>query len=186
MSQQEMHFDEINRDRPAPSSAEYQDAPHYEEINHDSPFSSPADYEGVPHHNDSFIGSFGQKLSGRETRKTITLDQRLLLAIISLVLLMLMSFVGIGLALVTGGGDPTAGGNNFTIVHAFEPRPDFGPADGMVPPPSVVYWSTHVPAHAHHWMAAPTVLPMFALVFITFAITVVVINVLFHRSAQRS
>jgi hypothetical protein len=178
MSQQEMHFDEFSRDRLASSSAQYQDAPHYEEINRDRPPSSSSDEEGVPHYNDAFIGSFGQKLSGQETRKTITLDQRLVLAIISLLLLMLMSLIGIGLALVTdGGGEITRG-------HAFRPGPDFGPGGGMVPPPDVMY--THFPAHAHYWMAAPTVLPMFVFVFLTFAIAVIVINALFHRSTQRS
>ena len=179
MSQQEMHFDEFSHERLASSSAQYQDAPHYEEINRDRPASSSSeDEEGVPHYNDAFIGSFGQKLSGQETRKTITLDQRLVLAIISLLLLMLMSLVGIGLALVIGGG------GEITRVHAFRPGSDFGPGDGMVPPPDGMY--TQFPAHAHHWTAAPPVLPMFVLVFITFTIAVIVINVLFHRSAQRS
>jgi hypothetical protein len=42
------------------------------------------------------------------------------------------------------------------------------------------------PIHVHHWTAAPAVLPMFVLVFITFTLAVLVINALFYRSFQRS
>lgn len=189
MSQQAMHFDEMNRDESASSSADDQNALHYEEIPHEEiprerPSSSSAEYEEGPQHHDFFMGSFGQKLSGRDTRQMITLDHRLVLAIVSLVLLMLMSFVGIGLALVTGGGGPTPAGGDVMFVHVFRHRPDFVSGDGMAPPPEVVYSS--VPVHVHHWTATPAVLPMFVLVFITFTLAVLAINVIFSRSAQRS
>ena len=184
MSQQAMHFGEINPDGSASSSADDQDALHYEEIPREGP-SSSAEYEGSAQHHDFFIGSFGQKLSGQDTRQPIILDQRLVLAIVSLLLLMLMSFVGIGLALVTGGVSPIPAGGDVIFVHGFRHRPDFGqPMDGMAPPPSIVY--SPDPIHVHHWAAAPAVLPMFALVFITFTLAVLVINVLFYRSVQRS
>jgi|SRR5215471_8556196 len=183
MSQQAMHFSEMNRDETASSSAADQNTLHYEEIPRENPISSSAEYEENPQHHDSFIGSFGQKLSGRDTRQTIALDQRLVLAIISLVLLMLMSFVGIGLALVTSWGLIPTGGD-VMFVHAFRHRPDFVPVDGMPPPPDVVYSS--VPIHVHHWTGASAVLPMFVLVFITFTLAVLAINMIFSRSAQRS
>ncbi len=184
MSQQAMQFGEMNGNESASSSADDQNAPHNEEISRERPSSSSAEYEEGPQHHDSFNSSFGQKLSGRDTRQTITLDHRLVLAIVSLVLLMLMSFVGIGLALITGGGGPTAAGGDVMFVHVFRHRPDFVSGDGMTSPPDVVYSS--VPVHVHHWMAASAVLPMFVLVFITFTLAVLAINVIFSRSAQRS
>ncbi len=184
MSQQAMHFDAMNRDESASSPADDQNALHYEEIPREKPTSSSAEYEEGPQHHDFFMGSFGQKLSGRDTRQMITLDHRLVLAIVSLVLLMLMSFVGIGLALVTGGGGPTVAGGDVMFVHVFRHRPDFVSGDGMAPPPEAVYSS--FPVHVHHWTAASAVLPMFVLVFITFTLAVLAINVIFSRSAQRS
>jgi len=184
MSQQAMHFDEINPDGSASSSAGNQDALHYEEIPRERP-SSSAEYEGSAQHHDFFIGSFGQKLSGQDTRHPIILDQRLVLAIVSLLLLMLMSLVGIGLAMVTGAGSPTPAGGEAIFIHGFRHRPDFGqPGFGMGPPPPMVYSSG--PVYVHHWTAAPAVLPMFVLVFITFTLAVLAINVLFYRSFQRS
>ena len=184
MSQQAMHFGEMNGNESASSSAGDQNALHDEEIPRERPSSSSAEYEEGPQHHDFFNSSFGQKLSGRDTRQAITLDHRLVLAIVSLVLLMLMSFVGIGLALVTGGGGPTPAGGDVMFGHVFRHRPDFVSGDGMASPPDVVY--SPVPMHVHHWTAASAVLPMFVLVFITFTLAVLAINVIFSRSAQRS
>jgi hypothetical protein len=184
MSQQAMHFGEISPDGSASSSADNQDALHYEEIPHERP-SSSAEYEGSAQHHDFFIGSFGQKLSGQDTRQPIILDQQLVLAIVSLLLLMLMSFVGIGLALVTGAGSPTPAGSDVIFIHGFRHGPDFGqPIDAMGPPPPMVY--SPGPVYVHHWTVSPAVLPMFVLVFITFTLAVLAINVLFYRSVQRS
>ena len=184
MSQQAMHFGEINPDGSASSSADDQDALHYEEIPRERP-SSSAEYEGSAQHHDSFIGSFGQKLSGQDTRQTIIKDQRLVLAIVSILSLMLMSLVGIGLALVTGAASPTPAGSDAFFFHGFRHRHDFGqPGFGMGSPPPMVYSSG--PVYVHHWTAAPAVLPMFVLVFITFTLAVLAINMLFYRSVQRS
>jgi len=183
MSQQAMHFGEIIPDGSA-SPADDQDALHYQEIPPERP-SSSTEYEGSAQHHDFFIGSFGQKLSGQDTRQTIIKDQRLVLAIVSILSLMLMSLVGIGLALVTGGASPTPAGSDVIFIHGFRHRPDFGqPGFGMEPPPPMVYSSG--PVYVHHWTAAPAVLPMFVLVFVTFTLAVLTINMLFYRSVQRS
>ncbi|HLQ29802.1 MAG TPA: hypothetical protein VK140_11280 [Ktedonobacteraceae bacterium] len=78
MSQQQMNFDEINRDESASYTAGYEEPPHY------NTYSS---------------GSFGQKLSGHESGRTPTAGQRLALAIVSLVLLLLMFFAIVAVAL---------------------------------------------------------------------------------------
>ena len=183
MSQQVMHSGEMNRHESASNSADVQDSLHNEEIQYERA-SSSAGYEGDGHQHDFFISSSGQKLSSRDARRATILDQRLVLAIVSLVSLMLMSSLGIGLALVTGAGGSTPAGDNGMFVHAFRHRHDFGPWDGMGSPPVMLY--SPAPVHVHHWIAAPDVLPMFVLVYITFTLAVLAINLLFSRNIQRS
>jgi hypothetical protein len=77
MSQQ-MNFDEINRDEHASYTAGHEETPRYQDY-------SP--------------GSFGQKLTGHEAGRNATPGQRLALAIVSLVLLMLMALILVGAAL---------------------------------------------------------------------------------------
>jgi hypothetical protein len=65
---QQMNFDEINRDESASYAAGYE----------------------IPRNRDEAPGWFGQKLSGQEAGQAPTAGQRLALAIVSLLLLMLM------------------------------------------------------------------------------------------------
>jgi hypothetical protein len=71
MAYQHMHFDESDRDQPALYAAGY------EEVSRDQ---------------DEAFGPAGQKLSGQEAQQAPTTAQRLALAIVSLVLLMLIFF----------------------------------------------------------------------------------------------
>jgi len=80
MSQQEMDYGETNRDRPN--------------------FSYPG-YEGASYANSYSAGSYGQKLSGHSVGRTATSGQRLVLAIISMILLMIMTFGLIAIAIAT-------------------------------------------------------------------------------------
>src|SRR5712691_10331630 len=75
MSQQEMHYGEISRDRPG---------------------ASYSGYEGVP-----LSGTYGEKLSGPAVGKAATAGQRLALAIVSLAMLMAMTFGLIGILVAT-------------------------------------------------------------------------------------
>ncbi len=77
MSQQRMNFDENHRDEPTSYSAEYEEVPHY---NMDS------------------SGSLRLKLTPRGADNAPAIGQRLALAIVSLVVLMLTLFVRVGLA----------------------------------------------------------------------------------------
>ncbi len=74
MSQQEMHYEEQNSHRV--------DKVH-------------ASYDGLPPHESQqqqFGGFYGQKLSEPVSARTPTVGQRLLLAIVSLIMLMIMTF----------------------------------------------------------------------------------------------
>jgi hypothetical protein len=75
MSQQEMNYGELNRDR--------------------SGFSQGG-YEGIPH-----SSIYGEKLSGHAVGRVPSATQRLVLAIASLVMLMMMTFGLIGIAVAT-------------------------------------------------------------------------------------
>jgi hypothetical protein len=98
MSQQEMHYDEIDRDRAG---------------------SSYAGYEGVPHFNyDYSAGSYGQKLSGRLLSSAPTAGQRLVLALVSIVMLMIMTFGLIWIGIATNG-DALAGFLLFFLLILF-------------------------------------------------------------------
>ncbi len=74
---------------------------HSEQINRDGPASYSAGYEEAPHPSTYSIGTFGQKLPGHTTGTAPTAGQRLALAIISILVLTFMSFVGIGLSFLT-------------------------------------------------------------------------------------
>ncbi len=80
MSQQEIDSGEMNRDRPD---------------------FSYVGYEGVSHGESYSAGSYGQKLSVHSVGKAATSGQRLVLAIISMILLMFMTFGLIAIAIVT-------------------------------------------------------------------------------------
>ena len=80
MSQQEMNYGERGYGGPGPSFG-------YEG---DARFGNAASY-----------GMYGQKLSGQAGGQAATASQRLVLAIVSLVLLMLMTFGLIGVAIAT-------------------------------------------------------------------------------------
>jgi hypothetical protein len=183
MSQQAMHSGETNHDESSSIFVNEQDAHQYEEIPRERPSSSSAEYVGDAHQQDFIPGSVGQKLSERDRRGMIPVDQRLVLAIVSLAMLMLMSFVGIGLALTTGSSTPA--GTEVIFVHGFRHWHDFGPGYGMYPPPPGMYQP--MPVYVHHFAASPSpVLPIFALVYLTFAFVVLAINLIYARSLQRS
>jgi hypothetical protein len=74
---QQMNFDETNRDEPASYAAGYE----------------------IPHR-DEAPGWFGQKLSGQEAGQAPTAGQRLALAIVSLLVLMVMFLAMAAIALV--------------------------------------------------------------------------------------
>ena len=71
----------------------------FEETSHNKQTSYGDGYEEVPHYNTYSSGSFGQKLSGQEVGRTPTTGQRLTLAIVSLVLLLLMFFAIVAVVL---------------------------------------------------------------------------------------
>ena len=80
MSQQEMDYGEMNRDR-----ANF----------------SYVGYEGASYGNSYSAGSYGQKLSGHSVGRAATSGQRLVLAVISMIMLMIMTFGLIVLAIAT-------------------------------------------------------------------------------------
>jgi len=63
----------------------------FDETNRDGPASYSAGYEEVPRYQDHTTGSFGQKLSAQDTGRGPSSGQRLALAIVSVLALMLMS-----------------------------------------------------------------------------------------------
>jgi len=75
MSQQEMSYGEMSRDRPG---------------------SSHSGYEGIP-----LSSTYGEKLSESAIDRTATAGQRLALAIVSLAMLMAMTFGLIGISIGT-------------------------------------------------------------------------------------
>jgi len=64
----------------------------FHETNREGPASYSAGYEEVPLYQDHMTGSFGQKLSGQDTGRGPSSGQRLTLAIVSILALMLMLF----------------------------------------------------------------------------------------------
>jgi hypothetical protein len=185
MSQQAMHSDEMNHDESSSNFAYEQDAPQYEEIPRERPsYSSSREYVGDSHQQDFMPGAVGQKLSGRDIRRMFPGDQRLVLAIVSLAMLMVMGLVGIGLALTTGGS-PTPTGTDVIFVHGFRHWHDFGPGFGGYPPPPMGMYQPE-PVYIHHWAAPSPVLPIFVLAYLTFAFVVLAINLIYARSFQRN
>ncbi len=178
MSQQAMHSDEMHEDGSASVYANDQAAHYHEEITSERP---STEYVEHAHANDFFIGSVGQKLSERDPRRKIV-DQRLILAIASMVLLMAMSCVGIGLALITSSASATPVGDDEMFVHGYRHWHDFGSGDGMMQQQPGMY--SHVPFHAHYWVTTPSVLPTFVLVYITFVLAVLAINLIFARGTR--
>lgn len=69
---------------------------HFDETNRDGPASYSAGYEEVPRYQDHTAGSFGQKLSGQDTGRGPSSGQRLALALVSILALMLMLFAIVG------------------------------------------------------------------------------------------
>lgn len=80
----------------------------YGEFRHGTSATGYTGYEGISHDDDKYSpGSYGQKLSGHTSFRTPTTGQRLALAIVSLAMLMVMTFglIFIGIAThVTGSG----------------------------------------------------------------------------------
>jgi hypothetical protein len=68
----------------------------FDETNREAPASYSAGYEEVPRYQDHTIGSFGQKLSGQDTGIGPSSGQRLALAIVSILALMLTLFAIVG------------------------------------------------------------------------------------------
>ncbi len=66
------------------------------ETNREGPASYSAGYEEVPRYQDHTTGSFGQKLSGQDTGRGPSSGQRLALALVSILALMLMLFAIVG------------------------------------------------------------------------------------------
>src|SRR5947209_3303627 len=97
MSQQRMNFGENHRDEPTSYSAEYEEVPHY------NMYSS---------------GSLRLKLTPRGADDAPTMGQRLALAIVSLVVLMLTLFVRVGLAFSGMSLSPDVA-RNFISVFVF-------------------------------------------------------------------
>ena len=64
----------------------------FDEINREGPASYSAGYEEVPRYQDHITGSFGQKLSRQDTGRGPSSGQRLALAIVSILALVLMLF----------------------------------------------------------------------------------------------
>ncbi|HCF84927.1 MAG TPA: hypothetical protein DEV72_06980 [Ktedonobacter sp.] len=77
----------------------------YGEINHDGPNFSYAGYQSAPSGNNYYPGSYGQKLTGQASGMTATPGQRLALAIISIAMLIIMTFGLIGFAVATQAPD---------------------------------------------------------------------------------
>lgn len=65
---------------------------HYGEAHYDGPQASYSGYEGTPQHGGYAPGFYGQKLSDQGRGRMASPGQRLALAIVSLVLLMVMIF----------------------------------------------------------------------------------------------
>jgi len=64
----------------------------FDETNREAPASYSAGYEEVPRYQDYMTGSFGQKLSGQDAGRGPSSGQRLALAIVSILALMLTIF----------------------------------------------------------------------------------------------
>src|SRR5690242_15341013 len=75
-----------------------QEQVNFNQTQRDEPNSYSIGYEEVPHSGDSSFGAAGLKLSERAGDKIPTAGQRLALAIVSLVLLLVMFFGLIGVA----------------------------------------------------------------------------------------
>ena len=71
----------------------------FDEISRDGPASYATGYEEVPGNRDEAFGWVGQKLSGQEARQAPTAGQRLVLAIVSLVMLLLLFLAMAAIAL---------------------------------------------------------------------------------------
>jgi hypothetical protein len=65
---------------------------HFAEAHHDGPQASYSGYQGTPQDGSSFPSFYGQKLSEHAIGRVPSAGQRLALAIVSLVLLMVMIF----------------------------------------------------------------------------------------------
>ena len=72
----------------------------FDEINRDGPASYSTGYEEVSRNRDESFGWVGQKLSGQEAGQAPTAGQRLALAIVSLLVLMVMFLAMAAIALV--------------------------------------------------------------------------------------
>jgi hypothetical protein len=81
MSQQQMNYE-----------GSYRDGPSYD------------GYEGSPHYNTYSMDMNGQKLSGQAKGQTLTAAHRLALAIVSLVLMVVVTFGVILIAMLSQGG----------------------------------------------------------------------------------
>jgi hypothetical protein len=68
----------------------------FDETNREGPASYSAGYEEVPRYQDHTSGSFGQKLSGQDAGRGPSSGQRLALAIVSILALMLTLFAIVG------------------------------------------------------------------------------------------
>jgi hypothetical protein len=80
----------------------------YGEFRHGTPGTGYTGYEGISHDDDKYsTGKYGQKLSDRSSFAAPTTSQRLALAIVSLAMLMVMTFGLLFIGIVTnvsGGG----------------------------------------------------------------------------------
>jgi TRAP-type mannitol/chloroaromatic compound transport system permease large subunit len=90
MSQHEMHYEELNRGQSEASYGGYEGAPHYD--------------------NRHSTGLYGQKLSSAAPFKTPSTGQRLLLALLSLLMLMLTTFGLIFIGILTNANNDAMGG----------------------------------------------------------------------------
>jgi hypothetical protein len=95
MSQQEMRFEELNRGQAEPSYSGYEGAPHY----------SP--------------GAYGQKLSATSPSRAPTTAQRLVLALVSLLMLMIMTFGLIFIAMASNASRDGIAGLVFALILFF-------------------------------------------------------------------
>jgi hypothetical protein len=99
MSQQEMHYEELNRDRAEPSYSGYEGAPRYE--------------------NQYSTGQYGQKLSATTSFKAPTTGQRLVLALVSLLMLMITTFGLIFVGILTNASNDVVAGLVFALMLFF-------------------------------------------------------------------
>lgn len=73
----------------------------YQGINRDGPRSFSPGYEAMPHYTDSFTASYGLKVVPQPVGKTPSALQRLILAVVSLILWMVMCLLLIVLGYAT-------------------------------------------------------------------------------------